>query len=377
MKRILLFTLLIGVLIFMATTILTNNSSAAHTRSAQSLESDLKNPVKVTKGGQLEHARILWDFFFNKPAHTRPSGQIPVQRVTREQLQKAPNGTVYRLGHSTVLMKLDDAFWLTDPMFSDRASPIRFFGPERFHAPPISIAELPPIKGVIISHDHYDHLDHDSIMQLAGKVEYFLTPLGVGDILIDWGAPAAKVRQLDWWQETEVAGVRLVATPAQHFSGRGLFNKNRTQWASWVILTADRRLFFSGDSGYFDGFKKIGATYGPFDMTMIETGAYDANWPGVHMQPEESIQAHIDLKGRSMLPIHNGTFDLSMHSWHNPFDRAVALGETKNVTVLTPEMGEPVNMHSTGRGQYWWSSVDRVKEPKQVQVTGQPAVERM
>lgn len=377
MKRVLLFTLLIGVLICMATTILTNNSNAAHTRSVQSLESELKNPVKVTKGGQLDHARILWDFFFNKPAHTRPSGQIPVQRVTREQLQKAPNNTVYRLGHSTVLMKLDDAFWLTDPMFSERASPLSFFGPERFHAPPISIAELPPIKGVIISHDHYDHLDQDSIMQLAGKTDYFLTPLGVGDILIDWGVPAAKVRQLDWWQETEVAGVRLVATPAQHFSGRGLFNKNRTQWASWVIVAADRRLFFSGDSGYFDGFKEIGASYGPFDLTMIETGAYDANWPGVHMQPEESIQAHIELKGRSMLPIHNGTFDLSMHSWHNPFDRAVALGESKNITVLTPEMGEPVSMHNSSHGRHWWGSVDRVNELRQVLVKGPAAIEGM
>lgn len=359
----------------MASTTLSDTSSSAQTRSALSLASELKNPVKVTKGGQLEHARILWDFFFNKPADTRPSGKIPVQPLTKEQLLAAPNNTVYRLGHSTVLMKLDDAFWITDPMFSDRASPVRFFGPERFHPPPISIAELPPIKAVIISHDHYDHLDHDSIMQLAGKAEYFLTPLGVGDILIGWGVPAAKVRQLDWWQETKVAGIRLIATPAQHFSGRSFFNKNRTQWASWVILSADRRLFFSGDSGFFDGFKKIGQTYGPFDMTMLETGAYDANWPGVHMQPEESIQAHIDLKGQSLLPIHNGTFDLSMHSWHDPFDRAVALGKARHIPVLTPEMGEPVSMQNTERGPQWWRSVDRAKEPAKAQVKGQPAAE--
>jgi L-ascorbate metabolism protein UlaG (beta-lactamase superfamily) len=360
----------------MASTLL-NATSSAQTRSALSLDSDLKNPVMVTKGGRFEQARIMWNFFFNKPANTRPSGEIPVQRVTREQLLNAPNGTVYRLGHSTVLMKLADAFWMTDPMFSDRASPLRFFGPERFHAPPISIDELPQIKGVIISHDHYDHLDQNSIMRLAGKTEYFLTPLGVGDILIDWGVPAAKVRQLDWWQETEVAGVRFAATPAQHFSGRGLFNRNRTQWASWVILAPDRRLFFSGDSGYFDGFKRIGETYGPFDMTMLETGAYDANWPGVHMQPEESIQAHIDLKGRSLLPIHNGTFDLSMHSWHDPFDRAVALGEAQHVSVFIPEMGEPVSLYNSGRGRHWWGSVDRVKEPEQAQVKGQPAADRI
>jgi L-ascorbate metabolism protein UlaG (beta-lactamase superfamily) len=377
MKQILFIILILGGLFLMATTIRTNSSAAAPTRSALSLEAELRSPAQVTKGGLFEHARILWDFFFNKPAHTRPTGKIPVQRVTREQLQNAPNGTVYRLGHSTVLLKLADAFWLTDPIFSERASPTRFFGPERFHAPPISIDELPPIKAVIISHDHYDHLDHDSIMQLAGKVEYFLTPLGVGDILIGWGVPAAKVRQLDWWQGTEVGGVRLVATPAQHFSGRGLFDKNRTQWASWVMQAADRRIFFSGDSGYFDGFKKIGATYGPFDMTMIEVGAYDVNWPGVHMQPEESIQAHIDLKGERLLPIHNGTFDLSMHSWYDPFDRAVTLGEARHIPVLTPKMGEPVSMNSTERGQSWWGSVDSVKKSEQVQGKGQPAVGRI
>ncbi len=308
--------------------------------------------------------------------NTRPSGKIPVQALTREQLLAVPNNTVYRLGHSTVLLKLHDAFWLTDPMFSDRASPMQFAGPERFHKPPISIDELPPIKGVIISHDHYDHLDHASIMKLAGKVDYFLTPLGVGDILIDWGVPAAKVRQLYWWQETEVDGVSFACTPARHFSGRGLFNKNQTQWASWAILARDQRVFFSGDSGYFDGFKQIGAKYGPFDLTLLETGAYNANWPEVHMHPEESIQAHIDLKGRSLLPIHNGTFDLSMHSWQEPFERIAALGTVQGIPVMTPLMGEPVSMHDIKSARHWWGEVDRGKETERVQVKGQPVAER-
>jgi L-ascorbate metabolism protein UlaG (beta-lactamase superfamily) len=168
----------------------------------------------VTKGGSLEQARIMWNFFFNKPADTRPSGEIPVQTLTKQQLLAAPNNTVYRLGHSTVLLKLHDAFWITDPMFSDRASPVKWAGPQRFHAPPISIDELPPIKAVIISHDHYDHLDHDSILKLAAKTEYFLTPLGVGDILVDWGVPTSKVTQMDWWQDIAIGAVQLVATPA-------------------------------------------------------------------------------------------------------------------------------------------------------------------
>jgi L-ascorbate metabolism protein UlaG (beta-lactamase superfamily) len=251
-----------------------------------------------------------------------------------------------------MLLKLNDEFWITDPMFSDRASPVQWAGPQRFHRPPIVIDDLPPIKAVIISHDHYDHLDHDSIMKLSAKTEYFLTPLGVGDILVDWGVPSSKVKQLDWWQDMEIGGVHLVATPARHFSGRGLFKKNQTQWASWVFLTAGQRVFFSGDSGYFDGFKKIGDKFGPFDVTMLDTGAYNVNWPEVHMYPEESVQAHIDLKGKNLLPIHNGTFDLSMHSWHEPFDRIVALGNAHGISVVTPLMGEPVSMHDMAGRRY-------------------------
>lgn len=347
--------------------ILFNNNGSAQARSALSLENDRVNPVMVTRGSKLEQARTMWDFFFNKPADTRPQGSIPVLTLTREQLLAAEDNTVWRFGHSTVLMKLQGAFWITDPIFSHRASPIQFAGPDRFHRPPISIEELPPIKGVIISHDHYDHLDHASIMRLAGKTELFLTPLGVGDILVGWGVSAAKVRQLDWWQETEVGGVRLAATPAQHFSGRGLFNRNGTQWVSWVILAGDRRLFFSGDSGYFGGFRQIGDKYGPFDLTMLETGAYNGNWPNVHMHPQETIQAHMDLGGKRLMPIHNGTFDLSMHAWHDPFDRIVVLGDLKNVPVITPVMGEAVSLCHSGKSQNWWGKVDRGKTGERAQ----------
>jgi L-ascorbate metabolism protein UlaG (beta-lactamase superfamily) len=183
------------------------------------------------------------------------------------------------------------------------------------------------------------------------------------------------VKQLDWWQDMEIGGVHLVATPARHFSGRGLFKKNQTQWASWVFLTAGLRVFFSGDSGYFDGFKKIGDKYGPFDVTMLETGAYNVNWPEVHMHPEESIQAHIDLKGKKLLPIHNGTFDLSMHSWHEPFDRIVTLGKAYGILVVTPEAGKPVSITETTAGQSWWKDLDRLKGTERVQVNGQAAAE--
>jgi L-ascorbate metabolism protein UlaG (beta-lactamase superfamily) len=210
---------------------------------------------------------------------------------------------------------------------------------------------------VILSHNHYDHLDRGAIVQLAQKTAHFIAPLGVGDILTGWGVPAAKVRQLDWWDSTTVAGLELVATPAQHFSGRGLFDQNTTLWASWVINAPGLRLFFSGDGGYFDGFRQIGERYGPFDVTLMETGAYDQHWPDVHMQPEQTLQAHLDLRGRWLLPVHNGTFDLALHAWHEPFDRIVALAAQHGVPVATPEMGQPFDLRQPQTGHKWWLPV--------------------
>lgn len=317
-----------------------------------------RNHARVTRAGFLKSLRIMWRFMFDKPKNTRPNVDIPVQTLTRRQLQDAPDRSLFRLGHSTILLKLQGGFWLTDPVFSERASPVQWAGPKRFHLPPIGIVELPPIKGVILSHDHYDHLDYAAIMALADKVEIFLTPLGVGDRLIEWGIPAGKVRQLDWWQSTEVDGLQFAATPAQHFSGRGLNDGNATLWASWVIVDDEKRIFFSGDTGYFDGFKRIGEQYGPFDLTLMETGAYNDNWPGVHMQPEETLQAHLDLRGRWLLPIHNGTFDLSMHAWFEPFDRIVALAAQHGVALTTPKMGEMVNLAEVHRGDRWWLGLE-------------------
>ncbi|QOT79645.1 MBL fold metallo-hydrolase [Cupriavidus basilensis] len=332
-------------------------SRQRYTQSPESRASQARALARPPKGGLLKTLGIAWRFLFDKPADTQPAGPVPVQTLTQADLLAAPDNTVFRLGHSTVLLKLGNAFWITDPVFSERASPVQWAGPQRFHQPPISIDDLPPIKAVILSHDHYDHLDRAAIMALADKAEHFLTPLGVGDRLIDWGIHAGKVRQLDWWQTTEVEGVRFVATPAQHFSGRTPFDGNRTLWASWVILHTDLRVFFSGDTGYFDGFKRIGERYGPFDLTLMETGAYDVNWPAVHMQPEQSLQAHIDLNGNCLLPIHNGTFDLAMHAWHEPFDRIIALAAARGVPVSTPRMGEAVSILQAHAADRWWLDV--------------------
>lgn len=326
--------------------------------SSRQEQGHYRNHAAVRREGLGKTLRIFWNMVFRKPRNTRPSGVIPVQALTREQLLAAPDRSVYRLGHSTVLLKLRGKFWLTDPVFAERASPVQWAGPRRFHQPPISLEALPPIEAVILSHDHYDHLDHESILKLADKTRFFLAPLGVGDTLIKWGVDARKVRQLDWWQGTEVDGIRFIATPSQHFSGRGLFDGNTTLWASWVMVDGDKRIFFSGDTGYFDGFKRIGERYGPFDLTLMETGAYNVDWPHIHMQPEQTLQAHIDLKGRWLLPIHNGTFDLAMHAWHEPFDRILALSWERNVYITTPRMGEAFKLMQPQHGDAWWFEVE-------------------
>ena len=306
------------------------------------------------KPSTAERLSLWWDFFFNKPADTAPTSPIPVQPITRAELLAAPDGSLYRLGHSTLLMKLRGKFWLTDPVFSERASPSQWFGPTRFHAPPISIDQLPPIEAVILSHDHYDHLDQDSIQQLDALTAHFVAPRGVGNILIDWGIAANKVQQLDWWQSTAVSGVHLVATPAQHFSGRGLMDANRTLWSSWVILDGKHRIFFGGDSGYFNGFKAIGDRYGPFDITLLEAGAYDERWIEIHMRPEQTVQAHQDLRGRWLFPIHNGTFDLAFHPWQQPYERVLRQSAISGVSVSTSQMGQRVDVLSVDPGSLWW-----------------------
>lgn len=310
----------------------------------------------------------LWDIiaekFNTKRSAAEPAGEVPLKSMSRSGLESSDEDAIYRLGHSTILMRLNGEYVMTDPVFSERASPVQWAGPKRFHPTPISLEELPDIKIVIISHDHYDHLDKSAIKKLASKVQHFVTPLKVGDYLIDWGVEPSKVTQLDWWDEVELNGIKLVATPAQHFSGRSLFDRDQTLWASWVIQSDKRNLYFSGDGGYFNGFKEIGDKYGPFDVTMIETGAYNDLWADIHMLPEHSMQAHLDLKGKAMLPIHNGTFDLSMHDWFEPFEKITELAKNNNVNLLTPVFGEEVNLADPISHYAWWHEAQETEASK-------------
>ncbi|MEK8027989.1 MBL fold metallo-hydrolase [Pseudaquabacterium rugosum] len=307
--------------------------------------------------GLLQSLTIGRDMLFDKPAGTRPDGPLPMQALTGDDLAAAPDGSLWRLGHSTVLIKLDGHFWLTDPVWAERASPLPWIGPRRFQPPPIALDALPPLAAVILSHDHYDHLDRDTVRALAARTGVFVTPTGVGDLLVDWGIPRDQVRQLGWWQHTRLHGLTLTATPARHFSGRGLFDRNRRLWASWVIQGPRQTIYFSGDSGYGPHFAQIGERLGPFDLTLMENGAYDRRWPAVHMHPEETLQAHRDLRGRRLLPVHNATFDLAFHRWDEPLERLSQLAAAAGQPLLTPRFGERVDLHRPQPTKAWWREV--------------------
>jgi len=326
----------------------------------KSVEHD--NSVKTFINTEINHTTSTSDYYDmikaywnDKRDQATPNFNIPVIALIDELLAPDESDILFRLGHSSILLRVDRNLILFDPVFSERASPVQWMGPKRFHQPPISIEQLPKIKAVIISHDHYDHLDKHAIVELDKKVEFFITPLKVGKHLESWGIDKSKITELNWWQSTQIDSLKITATPSQHFSGRGLFDKDETLWASWTIKGDESNIYFSGDSGYFGGFKEIGERLGPFDLTLIETGAYNELWPEVHMFPEQSLQAHADLKGDVMLPIHNGTFDLSLHNWNEPLKRITELAADKEVIVLTPKFGERVNVKTPERTLFhWW-----------------------
>ncbi|MGI4740403.1 MAG: MBL fold metallo-hydrolase [Janthinobacterium lividum] len=257
------------------------------------------------------------------------------------------------LGHSTVLLEVDGRHFLTDPVWAERASPSQLVGPKRFFAPPLALADVPPLDGIILSHDHYDHLDPVAIRALAGRTARFYCPLGVGAHLRRWDVPGPKITELTWWDEVGVgSGFKLVATPARHFSGRGL-RRDGTLWASWVLLGPTHRVFFGGDSGPFDeAFRQIGARFGPFDLMMLEIGAADAEWADIHLGPDNALAAHRLLGGGPLLPLHWGTFNLAFHAWRQPVQRLLEVGAALPLVLPTP--GQRVEVADGPLNSGWW-----------------------
>ena len=256
------------------------------------------------------------------------------------------------IGHASVLLEIDGRRVFTDPIWSERCSPSTLLGPKRFHPAPVALADLPPIDAVVISHDHYDHLDMATVKAL--KSAHFAVPLGVGAHLARWGIAADHISELDWGESAQVNGLTLTATPARHYSGRNPLHGDETLWASWVIQGPQHRAFFTGDTGYFDGFKKIGAQHGPFDLALIKVGACDPTWQEIHMCPEEAVQAGQDLGARLLLPVHWGTFNLAFHPWNEPAERALAAAQKAGIAMATPRPGEFVDAARPRPGEAWW-----------------------
>ena len=302
----------------------------------------------------------IWSrFIFGDTTGTVPQDAIPVRPVTPASLAALPADAnhIIRLGHSSHLLKLQGAYWLIDPVFGERVSPFSFVGPKRFHPTPLPLTDLPPIAGLVLSHDHYDHLDEPTIQYLLGKVDRYFVPLAVGARLRAMGVAADRITELDWWQSAAHGPVQVTATPSQHFSGRTLSDRNSTLWASWVLQVGGQRIYYSGDSGYFPGFKTIGEKMGPMDIALMENGAYDAYWPSVHMTPEETVQAFTDVRGQVLYSVHNSTFALAPHAWRDPLDRLEALARTKQLSLATPEIGEVLTVGQPRTNALWWKNL--------------------
>nr|WP_176732019.1 MBL fold metallo-hydrolase [Micromonospora rhizosphaerae] len=300
---------------------------------------------------------LVKELIFGKQKR-RPTSPVPLLRPSAD----TPSDTARQLnvvwyGHASVLIEIEGRRVLVDPVWSDRCSPSSLIGPLRIHEPPVRLDELPPVDAILISHDHYDHLDLETVRGLlTSQSAPFLVPLGVGAHLDRWGVPEERIVELDWSESHRVGGLTITCTEAQHFSGRGL-RRDGTLWSSWVVAGAHRRAFYTGDSGYFDGYPGIGAAHGPFDVTLMQIGAYDRAWPSIHMFPEEAVSAHLDLRGGLFIPVHWATFNLALHDWAEPVNRLWAEAKARDVRLAVPRPGERVVVDDPPPVDGWWEAV--------------------
>ncbi|WP_036375092.1 MBL fold metallo-hydrolase [Micromonospora sp. ATCC 39149] len=301
---------------------------------------------------------LVRELIFGKQKR-RPSVAVPLLRPADSPATAATErelGVVW-YGHASALIEIEGHRVLVDPVWSDRCSPSALVGPHRLHEPPVGLHELPAVDAIVISHDHYDHLDMATVRALtAGQSAPFLVPLGVGAHLDRWGVPEQRIIELDWSESHRVGGLTITATAAQHFSGRGL-RRDGTLWSSWVVAGVHRKVFYTGDSGYFDGYAEIGAEHGPFDVTLMQIGAYDRAWPSIHMFPEEAVTAHLDVRGGLLLPVHWATFNLALHDWSEPVDRLWAEAKARDVRLAVPRPGERVVVDAPPPVDGWWQSI--------------------
>lgn len=333
-------------------------------RFSTSKQFDVAKKVFVNRRPQIlkemrKRAMSLATFveFFRPRKDRFPSKPLPEVKPDLKQFLEPSNDLkVIWFGHSSFLLNIANKIILVDPVFSKAASPVKFLM-KRFQAPVLKLSELPPIDLILLSHDHYDHLDMEAVKFFAKKNVPFLCPLGVSSHLLGWGVDQKNIMELDWWQEQHFLDLEFACTPAQHFSGRDGLHDNATLWCSWVIKSTNHKIYFSGDSGYDTHFKDIGEKYGPFDIAFMETGQYNELWREVHMLPEEAVEAFFDLKAKRYFPIHWGMFRLSIHTWYEPVEKIHQHSLERNIPLVTPKLGEIVLLNENYQNQLWWKEL--------------------
>lgn len=293
-----------------------------------------------------------------------PASPVPVLAMSADLLRQppAPGLRAWWLGHASVLLEIDGVRVLTDPVLSQRASPFQFAGPARLHPPPLALEQWSGIDAVVISHDHFDHLDMDSVLQLARGGARFFVGLGIGAHLQRWGVPPTQIREMDWWEQAEIKGVVIHCTPARHYSGRKSMD-NSTLWASWMLRGARHSAYYSGDTGHAAHFRQIRERLGAPQLALIKIGAYGDTWLDIHMNPESAVSAHIELGADTLLPVHWATFNLAYHAWSEPVERAVAAAQAKGVSLVTPRVGEKFEFGVPFQSQPWYRDSARGIKP--------------